>query len=170
MPQSEGREVASSCRERLRERDTGGDTTTATRGDTLATMATRVTQCMAKGQVGEIHVRKRGAVSKQKRKRRQIKENAPGAASHHTFMSRGVQHHEKTPPLHVCEQEGVPYAPSESQRRTRKKEKEGGASQSEGTSQSEARGKACPRAMWGRGHIPKCGAKGRGRHRVAEKG
>jgi len=35
VSQSEGREVASSCRGRLRERDTGGDATTVARGDAM---------------------------------------------------------------------------------------------------------------------------------------
>ena len=54
----------------------------------------------------------------------------------------------------------------------KKKKKEGGASQSEGMFQSEVRGKALarPRAMWRRGHVPKRGAKGRGRRRAAEEG
>jgi hypothetical protein len=52
----------------------------------------------------------------------------------------------------------------------KKKKKEGGVSQSEGTSQSEVRGKALahPRAMWRRGCVPKCGAKGRGQLCVTE--
>ena len=98
------------------------------------------------------------------------KENAPGAVSRHAFVSERAPHREKTSPPRVCKREGVPYALSESQRK--KEKKEGGASQSEGTSQSEVRGKALahPRAMWRRVHVPKRGAKGRGRCRVAEKG
>jgi hypothetical protein len=53
---------------------------------------------------------------------------------------------------------------SEEQKR---KKKEEGAYQSKGAPQSEARGKARPRAMWGRGGVPKRGAR---RGRIAEEG
>ena len=101
-------------------------------------------------------MRKRGAVSERKRKRKKrtrcsVAPRVCGAEV------RGVVK-KPTPSPRVCEREGVPYAPSESQPRTkRKKKKRGGyvpeqrrvpeRGEGEGMSQSEVRGRACPRAM-----------------------
>ena len=75
----------------------------------------------------------------------------------------------KAHPL-ASEQEGVPYGPVKERQsvENEKERRKGGASQSKGVSQSEAREEACPRAMWVRECVPECGAKGRGRRGATE--
>ena len=71
----------------------------------------------------------------------------------------------KPHPLASVSERGSPmHCQRVSGKKKKKKEK--------GASQSEVRGKALahPRAMWRRGRVPKCSAKGRGRLRVTEEG
>ena len=53
---------------------------------------------------------------------------------------------------------------SENKKKKKKKKK------TRGCTQSRARGKTCPRVMWRRGRIPKCGVKGGGCVTLQKKG
>ena len=90
-------------------------------------------------------------------------------------MSGRAQHHERKPLASVSERGSLCTVRESVENEKKKKKKgEGGASQSEGAPQSKARGRLHPRArrgggyvpeQWGRGCVPKCGGKGRGRRR-----